>query len=230
MGSKRSGRKARPATARTSLAEVLFFGVQRRVLGLLFGQPGQAFHGNEIVARTASGRGAVRRELDRLTAAGLLTMTPVGNQKRYQANPDSPIFAELRAIVNKTFGVADEIRGALAGLADRIGLAFVYGSVAKQTDTARSDIDLLVVSDALGYQDLLAALEACEARIGRRINPTVLGVREFARARSERDSFVNRVLQQPVIALIGDPHAGAEPGKPGEGGTAKARAAGRKRA
>lgn len=208
---------------------MLFFGVQRRVLGLLFGQPGQAFHGNDIVARTASGRGAVRRELDRLTAAGLLTMTPVGNQKRYQANPDSPIFAELRAIVSKTFGVADEIRGALAGLADRIGLAFVYGSVAKQTDTSRSDVDLLIVSNALGYQDLLAALERCEARIGRKINPTVLGVREFARARAERDGFVNRVLRQPVIALIGDPHAGAEPGKPGEGGAAQARAAGRKR-
>jgi predicted nucleotidyltransferase len=228
MGPKRQAQEAQEG-GRTSLGDALFFGVQRRVLGLLFGHPDQSFHGNEIIGLTASGRGAVRRELDRLAAAGLLTVTPVGNQKRYQANPRSPIFAEIRAIVSKTFGVADEIRSALAGLAHRISLAFVYGSVAKQTDTSSSDVDLLVVSDKLGYQDLLGALEACEARIGRRINPTVFSANDFGRERSERDSFVNRVLEQSVIALIGDPHASTESGKPGKGRPAQAGAARKKR-
>lgn len=217
-------------TIQSGLGDALFAGVQQRVLGALFGNPERSYYGNELLRLTGSGKGALQRELDRLVKAGLVTVRAVGNQKHYQANPEAPIFEELRGIAVKTFGGADAVCGALLPLAKKIHAAFIYGSVAKQADTSRSDIDLLVVSDALGYQDLLAALQACEARIGRKINPAVFGVRDFSRERAEPDSFVNRVLRQPVIALIGDPHTVAEPGKPGKGGTAQARAAGRKRA
>ncbi|MBA3563947.1 MAG: nucleotidyltransferase domain-containing protein [Gammaproteobacteria bacterium] len=45
------------------------------------------------------------------------------------------------------------LRAALGPLADHIRAAFVYGSVAKSTDQAASDIDLMVIADKLGYTE-----------------------------------------------------------------------------
>ena len=136
------------------LADALFAKTQRRVLGLLFGNPDRSFFANEIVRHAESGIGAVRRELAALEAAGLVTAKRIGNQKHYQANRAAPIFEELRGIVVKTFGVADVLREALAPLAAKIRAAFIYGSIAKGSDTATSDIDLMVISDEVAYADL----------------------------------------------------------------------------
>jgi predicted nucleotidyltransferase len=192
---------------RTSLGDSLFSGVQQRVLGVLFGAPDKSFYRNELMRLTGSGKGALQRELDRLEQSGLVTVRPVGNQKHYQANKDAPIFEELRGIVVKTFGVADVLRKALAPLAKAITAAFIFGSIAKRSDTSASDIDVLVVSDKLGYQDLIKALLPAEAALGgRKINPTIHSRAELARKRKERSSFVVRVLEQPKIFLIGSEH------------------------
>ena len=209
-----------------SLSEALFTGVQQRVLALLFGQPNRSFHVNELMRLTGSGKGGLQRELRRLTEPGLVSVTNVGNQKRYQANQASPIFDELCAIVQKTFGLADVLRAALLPLEDRIVLAFVYGSVAKQIDTAHSDIDLLIVSDTLSYQDLLAALGESESHLGRKINPTIYTVADLARRRAADNGFIQRVLEQPKVFLIGGTHELGELGKPGEDRKAEGGAAG----
>lgn len=190
---------------RSGLGDSLFSGVQQRVLGVLFGAPDKSFYRNELMRLTGSGKGALQRELDRLEKSGLVTVRPVGNQKHYQANKGAPIFEELRGIVVKTFGVADVLRRALQPLQKAITTAFIFGSVAKRSDTSASDIDLLVISDKLGYQDLMKALLPAEAALGgRKINPVIHSRAELARKRKERSSFVVRVLEQPKIFLIGD--------------------------
>ncbi|HEY5603317.1 MAG TPA: hypothetical protein VIM41_09425 [Gammaproteobacteria bacterium] len=50
------------------------------------------------------------------------------------------------AIVRKTFGVTDVIRGAMATFDNEIELAFIDGPIAKGEEAASSDIDLLVRS------------------------------------------------------------------------------------
>ena len=190
-------------TIRSGLGDALFAGVQQRVLGALFGNPERSFYGNELLRLTGSGKGALQRELDRLVKAGLVTVRSVGNQKHYQANPEAPIFEELRGIAIKTFGIGDVLRGALLPLAKKIRTAFIYGSVARRADTTRSDIDLLVVSDSLGYQDLIKALQAAERGLGRKISPTLYSSVELAKKRSGKNAFVLRVLEQPKIFLIG---------------------------
>jgi predicted nucleotidyltransferase len=190
-------------TIQSGLGDALFAGVQQRVLGALFGNPERSFYGNELLRLTGSGKGALQRELDRLVKAGLVTVRPVGNQKHYQANPEAPIFEELRGIAIKTFGIGDVLRGALLPLAKKIRTAFIYGSVARRADTTRSDIDLLVVSDSLGYQDLIKALQTAERGLGRKISPTLYSAVELAKKRSGRNAFVLRVLEQPKIFLIG---------------------------
>ena len=150
----------------TSLAGALFTKTQQKVLALLFGQPDRSFYTKELIELTGSGSGAVQRELQRLTSSGLVRMTPVGVQKHYQANPDCPVYHELVSVMRKTVAVAEPIRQALDPVADRIGLAMIYGSVAQGTDTAASDIDLLVIADDLMLEELYAALAPVEATLG----------------------------------------------------------------
>ena len=197
------GMKTATLSTAGSLADALFTGTQQRVLGLLFGQPTRSFYATEIIGLTGGGSGAVQRELARLAQSGLVTVRPVGNQKHYQANPDSPIFAELCGIAQKTVGLVEPLREALASLADRIKVAFVYGSVARKADTASSDIDLMVVSDTLSYPDLFAVLEVAGASLGRPVNPTIYTSAELAKRIGQDNAFVTKVLQQPKLWLIG---------------------------
>ena len=186
-----------------SMADALFPEVRQRVLAVLFGTPDRSFYANEVIALAQSGTGAVQRELAGLSQAGLLTVSKQGNQKHYQANAAAPVFAELRGLVLKTMGLADVLRAALAPLADQISIAFVFGSIAKQTDTAQSDVDLLVVSDSLGYADLFAALEDATRTLGRTINPAIYTQAEFAARLQGDNAFVHRAMQQPKIWLKG---------------------------
>jgi predicted nucleotidyltransferase len=186
-----------------SVADALFSGLQQRLLGLLFGQPDRSFYGNELLRLTGTGRGALQRELEKLVSGDLATVTSIGNQKHYQANAASPIFAELRGIVLKSVGLADVLRMALADVADRIRIAFVFGSVAKGTDTASSDIDLMIVADNLGYTDLFERLATAETTLGRKVNPTLYTPAELTEKVRAENNFVLRVLEQPKIFLIG---------------------------
>ena len=194
---------SKPAVAKASLAGALFSGTQQRVLGLLFGQPDRSFYATELIALAGVGSGAVQRELARLALSGLVTVRPVGNQKHYQANPDSPIYAELCGIARKTVGLAEPLRKALAPLATQIHTAFVFGSVAKKSDTATSDIDLMIVSDTLEYGDTFLALQAAAELLGREVNPAIYTRKELAKRSTEGEGFVTRVLSQPKVWLIG---------------------------
>ena len=197
-------KNAPPKKARAgSLADALFSGTQQRVLAWLFGQPERSFYATELIGLAGAGSGAVQRELARLAQSGLVTARAVGNQKHYQANPEAPIYAELCGIVQKTVGLAEPLREALAPLAARIRAAFVYGSVAKREDTASSDIDLMLISDDLAYSDLYAALEGVSNRLGRTVNPTIYTPQELAKRVKRKEAFASRVLAQPKLWLIG---------------------------
>lgn len=196
-----------PKRARSQgLADALFTTTQQRVLGLLFGQPDRSFYATELIGMTGAGSGAVQRELARLETSGLASVSRHGTQKHYQANPGSPLFEELVGIARKTVGLATPLRQALALLASRIVMAFVYGSVARRRDTSRSDIDLMVVSDRLTYADVFPVLEDAGVRLGRTVNPTVYSRKELAKRIKSGNAFVKRVLEQPKVWVIGTEH------------------------
>lgn len=186
-----------------SVADALFTSTQQRVLGLLFGRADRTYSVSELIASTGSGSGAVQRELAKLAASGLVTATPVGNQKRYQANAGSPIHHELVAIIRKTVGLAEPVREALAPLAAQIVAAFVYGSVAKGSDISSSDIDLMIVSDSLTLAELMGAIAPVESALGRAVNPTLYTRKELHHRLRNASAFVKRVMEQPRIWLIG---------------------------
>lgn len=191
------------AQSSPSPADALFPKVRQRLLALFFGSPERSYYTNELISLAQSGAGAVQRELADLSAAGLLVVRRQGNQRRYQANQASPLFPELRGLVLKTLGLADVLRAALAAVADRIDIAFVFGSIPRLQDHAASDVDLLVVSESLGYGELLVALEPALASLGRAIHPILYTPEDYQRRVRSDDGFVRRVVQQPKIWLFG---------------------------
>jgi predicted nucleotidyltransferase len=195
----------KPLTAEPEfgLADVLFTPVQQRVLGLLFGQPGRRFQSAELIRLVGAGTGSAHRLLTRLSAVGLVTCERVGNQKYYQANAESPVYEELAGLVRKTVGLAGPLRAALAPLAGQIIAAFVYGSVAKGTDKAGSDIDVMIIGDKLDYERVYAALQEVEAKLARTISPNLMGCAEWRRKRKDAGGFASRIAAQPRVFLIG---------------------------
>lgn len=195
-----------------SLSAVLFPGYRRRVLGLLLLAPDQALHGREIARRTGLQSGTVLRELNRLVDAGLLKREKRGNQSLYGADRDCPIFEEVAGILRKTSGAADVIAGALGPLSDRIESAFIYGSFAKGTARAGSDIDVLIVGAAqLGA--VIDALYPVQARVGREINPKVFSSREWNAKLKAKSAFATELQANPKIVLIGDKDESEKPSR-----------------
>lgn len=188
---------------RSSLADALFTSTQQRVLAPLFGQPGKSFFVTQIMELANSGRGAVQRELERLLAGGLVNVTMKGTQKHYQANPDSPLFNELCGMIQKTVGLAEPIREALESMKEDVDLALIFGSVAKATDSSSSDIDVLIVAEGITLEAAYAALIPVEEMLVRRISPKLYAPDEFRNRRDEGNAFLERVLDGPVIMLIG---------------------------
>ncbi|MBC7620798.1 MAG: transcriptional regulator [Candidatus Saccharibacteria bacterium] len=195
-----------------SIASSIFSDSQSRVYLWLFGQPERSYHMSELRRLTGLGSASLQRELNRLAGAKLVNSERIGSLRCFQANPESPVFDELVALTRKTLGMAPLLRDALMPLTPNLLAAWIYGSVAKQTDTAQSDIDVLLVGRDLLLGDVLERLGPVEAQLGRKINPNIYTPQEFERRQGEPDSFVNRVLSQPVFVLIGDPHGLAHAG------------------
>lgn len=196
----------------TTIADSLFTKTQQKVMGLLFRKPDTSFYLNEIVRLADMGKGTIKRELDKMTQAGLLTVKRIGNQTHYQANPASPVYDELISISRKTFGLADIIRQALQAndsfpSEGSIQNAFIYGSIAKGEDTAKSDIDLMIIGDNLAYTDMMNLLIPIEKELQRPINPSIYTFEDFKKKLNEKNSFIVRVLEQEKINVIGDADA-----------------------
>ncbi len=194
----------------SQLSEALFTTTQQRVLGLLYNRPDRSFYTNEILRATGMGVATIKRELDRMTAAGLLSLRRQGNQLHYQANPDCPIYNELRGIIRKTIGMVDVLREALAPAAENIVWGFVFGSVASGKDSAGSDIDLMLIGD-LSFAEAVTALHPAQEALSREVNPKVFRVEEWQRLLRENDSFIRELSRKPRLDVMGNWN---ESGKP----------------
>jgi predicted nucleotidyltransferase len=185
------------------IGATLFGKGRRKVLGVLFTRPEEPMYLRQIIAAAGAGQGQVQRELEQLHRAGLVLREKRANLVYYRPNPDAPIYEELKAIVFKTFGVADVLRERLKPLAKRIAVAFIYGSIARQEDTARSDIDVMVVGD-VEFSEVVLALSRAQERLRREINPSVYSRSELRAKSKEKGGFLDRVMSGAKLFLIGN--------------------------
>ena len=190
-------------TRHDSVSAALFGRVRRAVLALLFSRPEESFYLRQIERILGSSHGAVYRELGNLVRAGLVLRTSHGKQVNYQANSGSPVFNELRGLIVKTAGVADVLRSALTPLADRVGIAFVYGSFARGEEQANSDVDVMLIGD-LDFGEAVSSLGQAEAQLSREVNPSVFTAAEVKQRIRDKEHFLTSVMHEPKIMLIGD--------------------------
>jgi predicted nucleotidyltransferase len=204
-------------TKQGDLAAALFGKAQREVLAFLFIRADESFYLREVVRHARVGTGAVQRELKRLTDVGILVRRVRGNQVYFQANQQCPIFPELQGLLVKTVGLADVLRAALASLAGRISVAFLYGSMAKGSARSSSDVDVLVVGD-ITFAEIVSALGPAQERLGRDVNPSVYPPSEFCCKLAQHHHCLTSVLSGPKVFLVGDEHALARLAESGTAG------------
>ena len=185
------------------LSSLLFSDYRRRVLGLLLLHPDTAYHVRELARLTGTSAGTLHKELTKLTAGGVLRRQEVGNQVRYSADRDCPVFEELVSILRNTSGLVDVLAEALSSVEKDIALAFLFGSVARGEQQSNSDVDVMLVGN-LGFADAVSVLHPVQATLQREINPVVYSLEEFHRRAASHDSFIQEVLSQPKLFVVGD--------------------------
>ena len=180
----------------------VFNKTQRRILTLIFNNLGESFYTNELIRMVDTGSNAVCKELKRFKKSGILTADKRGNQVHYQANQNSPIYKELYSLIRKTFGISEPFKEALLPIKDKIERAFIYGSFASGTENAESDIDLMVVTDELKWEEIIDHVDHLSEELMRSINPTIYNTKEFNERLSSDHYFIKKVMARPHIELI----------------------------
>jgi predicted nucleotidyltransferase len=187
----------------SGIGEALFPKIRRKVLGLFMLNPEKRFYFRETVRLLGDTPGSLQRELKSLTKAGILAMEPIGIQKFYRANTKSPVFAELRQIARKTFGLIDVFRDVLRSqLGNQVDAAWIYGSIARSDDTSASDIDLMVIG-SLPFRELVSTLKPVEDIMQRPVNPTLYSADEFRAKLLEKNNFVLSVMESEKLFILG---------------------------
>jgi len=189
--------------------DFMFSPYRRAVLAALFLRPDERFHVRELGRMTGISAGSLHRELKAMAAAGLLVREKAGNQVFYRADTACPIFEELASIFRKTSALATLLQSALTELADRIDVAFVFGSVASGRQTAGSDLDVCVLGEVT-LREVVKALAAVNETVGREINPVVMAAAGFAKRLAEGDRFARRIMSEPKVFVQGSADEFAE--------------------
>jgi predicted nucleotidyltransferase len=184
------------------ITSFLFPEYRQRVLGLLLLHPETRYHVREIARLTNTVAGSLHRELSKLAKAQVLIREVSGNQVYYQANSTFPIFEELASILRKTSGLVDVLANALSPLAEKVAVAFVFGSMGSGTESSGSDVDVLIIGE-LSFADAVKALYSAQASIGREINPKIYKRTEWKKLVNNKDAFVQEILKKPKLFIIG---------------------------
>jgi DNA-binding transcriptional ArsR family regulator len=166
-------------------------------------QPDKAWYVSELARRMGVPPSSLQRELRDLQEAGILKLHRQGRMAYYQANTESPVFPELRGLMVKTAGLVDVLADAVAPLARKLRVVFVYGSIAAGHEDTSSDIDVLFIGNVLPV-DLAVPLRKARESLGRDINPSIYTPAEFAKKRAAGDHFLTRVLDKPKLFVLGD--------------------------
>jgi predicted nucleotidyltransferase len=184
------------------ILDALFPTIRAGVLSATLLQPEHWWFMTELARHLNTTPSSLQRELESLVSVGLLLRRQDGRRTYLKANADSPLFRDLRGLLDKTSGIVPTLKSALTRFDERIELAFLYGSIARGEEHSASDVDLAIVG-TLKQIDLLPALRKLEARFGREVNATLFSPEEFRRKLAAEDHFLHSVLKGKTIPLKG---------------------------
>ncbi|MDT8434993.1 MAG: nucleotidyltransferase domain-containing protein [Anaerosomatales bacterium] len=183
------------------LSALITSSARRKLLVRFLTHPEERFYPTQLMRELSLSSSLVQKELARLSATGLLRSEREGNTRFYSVDTTHPLYAELKSIVYKTEGLGDLLQERISPLED-VSVALIYGSVARNTEDARSDVDLLVIGD-VSPPVLDEALMEAEGLLGREINATLLDIKEWHERVARKQAFAMDILRQPKVFLIG---------------------------
>ena len=184
------------------LPEILSSRIRAAIFRLLFGSDSLELYMRDLERRSGFSIGAIQAELKKLLRLELLKKRKDGNRIYFQANRQHPLYSDIRNLVLKTDGLVDAIKNALI-CSDDIKYAFIFGSFARNEETASSDIDLMVVGN-LGLRQLAGMLSSIAGNLNREINPHCMSENEFIQRKNSGDPFIDRIFEEAKIFMIGD--------------------------
>jgi DNA-binding transcriptional ArsR family regulator len=163
-----------------AILENLFTGIissktRIKLLIRFFFNPRTQSYLRELASEFKVSTNAVREELGLLTRAGLLKSQKNGRQVYYTANPDHPLFPELKSMVSKVMGIDRVIDEIIKRLGD-LERAYLIDDYAEGKDSGI--IDLLLVGNVNEYH-LNDLMRKTERYIQRKIRSLVVDQNEF---------------------------------------------------
>lgn len=177
--------------------------IKQAILAATYGQPDKWWYMRELAAFADRTPSSLQRELRAMTTSGLLRTRKDASRLYFKAEQDSPMYEPLRLLVERSIGIKNELKLVLEPLADKISVAFIYGSVARETDTVKSDVDLIVIGE-IGLIDLAAELSRLEKRFRREFNVKCYTQKEFASKLRNNNHFVTSIMEEEKTFIVGN--------------------------
>jgi len=186
-----------------NLGDIITSKVRIKILELFFGNLKEIYHVRGIVRETSEEINAVRRELSKLEADGLLRKEPRGNRIYYSVRPEYAFFGDLISIVAKTTGLGKIITDNRNKIG-KISLVMFSGKFTRYKDRKAEDgVDILIVGEVV-LPELASVIRTEESKRGKEINYTVMSREEFDFRKKRRDPFLLGILSGSRVMIIGD--------------------------
>jgi predicted nucleotidyltransferase len=183
------------------LAKLFTSNTRAEIMRILFDGMGNERYLREIEKMGQIGVNSIQKEIKHLLLMDLVKSRKDGNRIYYKANTQHPIYLDLVSIVEKTVGIVSELKMRLDD--PRIYCAFIFGSIAKNSEKAESDVDIVVIGE-IGMRAMANLLSGLQEKIGREINPHIYSEAEFTKKRKEKDHFVTSILKTELKPIIGN--------------------------
>lgn len=185
-----------------SFLDALMPATRQGILATTLLQPGKWWYLSELAGHIGTRVSSLQREIEALVRAGVLERRVDGRRSYVKANEHSPIFPELRGLMEKAAGIIPLLTEEIVRFNNKIKWAFVYGSLARGEESAASDVDVMLIGK-VSTMDIVPVFRRVEKVVGRPINETIFSERDFRDSLKKKDHFLRTVMGGNKIMLKG---------------------------
>ena len=176
---------------------------RQTLLKAFFEAPEIEHYTRQLASKYHMSVGTLHRELQKLSASGILKSRKIGNIKLFSLNKQNPIYEEIKNIISKTEGVIKFIKDAISGIKG-IKVVFIYGSFAKGDERQDSDVDIFLIGDSIDDKELVIKISSLEKKLFKEVNYTCYTENEYKKEKKKKNSFVLEVMKGKKIFIKGD--------------------------
>jgi DNA-binding transcriptional ArsR family regulator len=175
---------------------------RQAILTAIFLRPEKSWYLSELATHIGTRSSSLQRDVDSLVRVGILEKRVDGRRSYIKANEGSPIYSELRGIIEKTSGIVPTLQNAVGRFGKKIRSGFVYGSLARGEEGAGSDVDLMLIGN-VSTMEVAPVLRRVEKTVDRQINPTIFTETDFVKNLTDKNHFLLTVMRGKKIMVKG---------------------------